>query len=176
MATNFTQDGDRLTLTAPSGGVVKDKVYVIGDLVVVALGSAAEGADFVGCRRGVFALDKEADLAITAGDIVFWATDTLEATADETDKAVGYAIADAAADDDTVEVVLTPDMSPNVLASVLAIPKHNFAAGAAPGVGDDSADGYSVGSMWFDTTNDEIYGCVDASEGAAVWKQLSNAA
>ena len=47
--------------------------------------------------------------------------------------------------------------------------KINYAASAAPGVGDDNADGYRVGSLWIDTTNDEAYRCVDDSTGAAVW-------
>jgi hypothetical protein len=51
--------------------------------------------------------------------------------------------------------------------------KWNFAASAAPGVGDDDGDGYSIGSLWLDTTNDEAYICLDASTGAAVWKQIT---
>ncbi len=47
--------------------------------------------------------------------------------------------------------------------------KINYAGTAAPGVGDDNADGYRVGSMWIDITNDESYRCVDDSTGAAVW-------
>lgn len=47
---------------------------------------------------------------------------------------------------------------------------HKFDATTAPTSGDDSADGYSVGSGWFDINNDRIYECIDAAEGAAVWK------
>ena len=47
--------------------------------------------------------------------------------------------------------------------------KINYAGTAAPGAGDDNADGYRVGSLWIDTTNDEAYRCVDDSTGAAVW-------
>lgn len=43
----------------------------------------------------------------------------------------------------------------------------------APGVGDDSADGYSVGSRWLDVTNDKAYVCLDATEGAAVWTETT---
>lgn len=52
-----------------------------------------------------------------------------------------------------------------------AIKKNNYAATAAPTTGDDSGDGYSVGSRWIDTTNDLSYVCLDATLGAAVWGQ-----
>lgn len=46
-------------------------------------------------------------------------------------------------------------------------------ATVAPVAGDDSADGYSVGSLWIDVTADLAYVCVDASEAAAVWQGIS---
>jgi len=74
------------------------------------------------------------------------------------------------------EIVLT---SPATVGQVLEIiglstfslvsGKHNYSATAAPAVGDDSADGYRIGSMWIDVTNDEAYRCVDDTTGAAVW-------
>jgi hypothetical protein len=48
-------------------------------------------------------------------------------------------------------------------------PPHKYDATTAPGVGDDSNDGYAVGSIWVDVTGDAAYICVDASVGAAVW-------
>lgn len=51
--------------------------------------------------------------------------------------------------------------------------KHNFSATAAPTTGDDSGDGYDVGSFWFDVSNDDVYACVDATSTAAVWAQLN---
>jgi len=47
--------------------------------------------------------------------------------------------------------------------------KDNLTATTSPGVGDDDVDGYAVGSRWFDTTADEMYICLDATTGAAVW-------
>ncbi|GAI82171.1 unnamed protein product, partial [marine sediment metagenome] len=34
---------------------------------------------------------------------------------------------------------------------------------------DDASEGYTVGSGWYDTTNDKSYICLDSSDGAAVW-------
>lgn len=53
-----------------------------------------------------------------------------------------------------------------------AIKKNNYAATGAPVVGDDSADGYTVGSRWIDTTNDRVYMAVDVTVGAAIWLPL----
>ena len=44
----------------------------------------------------------------------------------------------------------------------------------APAIGNDDSEGYAVGSMWFDITNDESYTCLDASTGAAIWKKITN--
>ncbi len=50
--------------------------------------------------------------------------------------------------------------------------KNNLAATTAPGVGDDSADGYDEGSLWVDNSTDTAYICVDPAAGAAVWQTL----
>jgi hypothetical protein len=49
---------------------------------------------------------------------------------------------------------------------------HKFNATTAPTANEDSGDGYSVGSIWIDTTNDKSYVCVDSTLTAAVWKQI----
>lgn len=53
--------------------------------------------------------------------------------------------------------------------------KDHYAVNAttAPTVGDDGADGYQVGDRWIDTTTAREYVCVDASVGAAVWKETT---
>ena len=53
---------------------------------------------------------------------------------------------------------------------------NNFTAVVAPGVGDDSADGYEVGSRWIDTTAGKEYVCLDDAAGAAVWTETTQAA
>lgn len=49
---------------------------------------------------------------------------------------------------------------------------HNIAATTAPAVGDDSADGYATGSIWFDTVGVAVYECVSPAVGAAIWIQI----
>lgn len=61
-----------------------------------------------------------------------------------------------------------------VLADTVGV-LYNLAATASPVVGDDQVDGYSVGSIWVDVTGDNVFICVDASTGAAVWHQVNNA-
>lgn len=55
-----------------------------------------------------------------------------------------------------------------------AIKLNEYAKTTAPGVGDDSGDGYTVGSRWIDTTNDLAYVCLDVTVGAAVWLAVPN--
>jgi len=47
--------------------------------------------------------------------------------------------------------------------------KVNSAATTDPTVNDDSDDGYDVGSIWVNTTDDSVFVCVDSTVGAAVW-------
>jgi hypothetical protein len=42
-----------------------------------------------------------------------------------------------------------------------------------PTVNDDTGDGYTVGSHWYNTTADSVFICVDASSGAAIWECVS---
>jgi len=59
-------------------------------------------------------------------------------------------------------------------ASAVEWQKNNLAATAAPDADNDVDEGYTVGSAWFDTTNDEVYFCIDNTDGAAVWKQVGS--
>jgi hypothetical protein len=53
--------------------------------------------------------------------------------------------------------------------------KNNLAATVAPAADNDSTEGYSVGSLWFDLTASphEIYRCMDSTATAAVWVNSS---
>ena len=52
--------------------------------------------------------------------------------------------------------------------------KNNFEAIALPTANDDTGDGYSKGSIW--VYDEEAYICVDATEGSALWKGITNEA
>lgn len=52
-------------------------------------------------------------------------------------------------------------------------PPSDFTATTAPTVNHDAGDGFVVGSRWIDVTTDHEYVCVDATVGAAVWRQTS---
>lgn len=49
----------------------------------------------------------------------------------------------------------------------------NLSASADPVVGDDSADGFHVGSIWMRSDNGHMWKCIDASAGAAVWIRMT---
>lgn len=43
-----------------------------------------------------------------------------------------------------------------------------------PTVNDDSGDGYSVGDLWVNTTDDGVFVLADATAGAAVWTEIGS--
>lgn len=52
--------------------------------------------------------------------------------------------------------------------------KHEFAKTVPPGVNDDTAAGYSVGSWWFNILEGHTYVCRNATNGAAKWDILGD--
>lgn len=72
MATNYIQEGDILTLIAPTGGVVSGNGYKIGSLFVVALVTAAQTLPFSAAVEGVYTLPKTSAQAWTAGQKIYW--------------------------------------------------------------------------------------------------------
>lgn len=67
---------------------------------------------------------------------------------------------------------MTPLRVAQAMAS-LSLVQNNFVAVTDPLPGNDTSEGYSVGSVWINTATDEAYRCVDASLGAAVWVNTS---
>lgn len=47
---------------------------------------------------------------------------------------------------------------------------------ADPTVNDDDTQGYEPGSMWLNTANQTLWACIDASTGAAVWRNTTDLA
>jgi len=56
-------------------------------------------------------------------------------------------------------------------AGTVVVHKSNLAAAVDPTVNEDSGDGYSVGSVWINTTADKVFFAADVAVGAAVWKE-----
>lgn len=72
-------------------------------------------------------------------------------------------------DSDTLAALTgTHDGDVQRTASAFSVRRHNWGAGGLPTVGDDSGDGYSVGSIWAIPGQGALM-CVDATPGAAVW-------
>lgn len=69
---NFKQPGDVMTFTAPVGGVVSGSPYMIGDLLVIAAGTAAADAEFEGQITGVFEVPKTSAQAWAEGDPIYY--------------------------------------------------------------------------------------------------------
>jgi predicted RecA/RadA family phage recombinase len=68
----FIQNGDVITVTAPSGGVQSGDGVIVGSLFGVAAFTAAEGDPVEIATRGVYVLPKEPTAVIAAGDQVAW--------------------------------------------------------------------------------------------------------
>jgi len=50
--------------------------------------------------------------------------------------------------------------------------KNNFNGATDPGTGDDIADGYAVGSHWWNVTDHRLFVAESVATGAAVWRQV----
>lgn len=53
--------------------------------------------------------------------------------------------------------------------SAINVVKCKFDAAVSPTVDNDIDEGYTVGSGWYDITNDKSYVCLDNTDGAASW-------
>jgi hypothetical protein len=52
--------------------------------------------------------------------------------------------------------------------------KSNLAAITSPTTVNDTAQGYSIGSVWVNTATQHAFMCMSNAAGAAVWKQITN--
>jgi len=75
MTSRYANDGTRVVLAAPSGGVTAGDFVLVGGFFGVAMGTALVGEDFVLAVGGTYtAAPKVAGTAWTAGDLVSWVT------------------------------------------------------------------------------------------------------
>jgi hypothetical protein len=68
--------------------------------------------------------------------------------------------------------VFQPDDENGYWVSTLYFETHSFPAEIAPTTDDDETLGYKVGDRWLDTVEAKEYTLVDATEGAAIWKEV----
>ena len=54
-------------------------------------------------------------------------------------------------------------------------PQIKIDATTSPTVNNDTTEDYTIGSLWYDITNDKAYVCLDATDGAAVWTETTQA-
>jgi predicted RecA/RadA family phage recombinase len=109
MSTAFVQQGDVLTLTAPTGGVVAGKIYAVNGLVVVAQTTADAGADFDGYLTGVVNAAKTSAQAWVPGQDVFLDTTNHVADSDPAKgPRIGRVLATAANPSSTGLLILDP--------------------------------------------------------------------
>ena len=54
----------------------------------------------------------------------------------------------------------------------MALTTHKLDGTVAPTANEDSGDGYTVGSIWIDITNDRAYLCIDPTATAAIWIEV----
>lgn len=115
-------------------------------------------------------------VAVEVGDVLICEVDAASAEADWT---IVNKNIDAATTSTKGIVELATDGESAVDKAVqgndsrLSHPKANRSATAAPGTGDDSNDGYSVGSEWDDVTASKAYVCLDATVDNAVWTETT---
>lgn len=72
MATNYIQEGETVTVAAPSGGVTSGLGYKIGGLFGVATTTQDAGVDVELATEGVWELVKVGSQAWSVGDVVYW--------------------------------------------------------------------------------------------------------
>jgi predicted RecA/RadA family phage recombinase len=107
---NYSQPGEILELTAPSGGVVSGLPYKIGGLVVIATVTAAQGTKFSAIVTGCVTVPRATggSSAWTEGAPIYWDDSadnfTKSVISDTGDMLVGVAAA-ATADGDATGIV-----------------------------------------------------------------------
>lgn len=131
---NFVQEGKYLDYTNETGNTIASgDVVIAGSLPGVAVADILDTEVGAIQTQGVFKLDKEASLAITMGEEVYWNTTNKEVTKTATDVPLGVAAADAAGADTTVHVKLAGGGNGTATAATVAALTDNSGGAAADG-------------------------------------------
>lgn len=69
---NYINKGERMTFTAPAGGVVSGVPVLIGSLLVVPIATVAAGSKFAGQTVGYVSYTKTGTQAWTEGQKIYW--------------------------------------------------------------------------------------------------------
>ncbi len=158
---NYVISGDTLEAVAPSGGVLTGNGVVIGSIFGVAAATALVGVKFTLRTKGVFDLTKEAALAVTVGDLVYWDDAAKEVDKTGTNTPIGVCVEkDAAGGDATVRVRLDGRSHESRLGVIKCTHVNQV------GVADDTATKYTVPAR--DITITAIKAIAKISPGSAV--------
>jgi predicted RecA/RadA family phage recombinase len=102
-------EGEALTFTAPVGGTISGRGYLIGDIFVIATTAVAAGQPFTCTPVGEHRHAKTAAQAVAEGAALYWDnTNFLVTTTVASNKKIGHASAAALAADTIVRVRLQP--------------------------------------------------------------------
>jgi predicted RecA/RadA family phage recombinase len=113
---NYICSGERITVTAPSGGLTSGDVYLLGHKICIVLNGADEGEAATLLTKGVVEVTKGTG-AITQGTPVYWdVTNKVFTTTAQGNTFAGYAYADAASADTEFEMMLVESPAPTKVA------------------------------------------------------------
>lgn len=156
------RDSRKITVLL-AAAVVAGDLGSVGGVPGVYLDTGAIGDYVPFAVDGGVKIPKQTGFALALGDPVYVDTADQRAESSSAGTYFGTCIEAAVSGDTEVWVRLASGAAPVV--------KSNTGATAAPDVTDDVDLGYTVGSRWYDVTNDVAYVCLDNTDGAAVWKR-----
>lgn len=166
-----------VTCVAPGGGVTIDTPVLIGDLFGIPAETAAAGASFELQTLGEWTLPKQAGLAISLGEDVFWDNAASECDTTNTNSFIGKCTLAALAGDTTVRVKLFPGNLSTSLAAAVA--DSDFDANTilkadvdntpvALTVAEDRIVGRVAGDVIDDLTAAQVRTLINVEDGADV--------
>lgn len=71
--------------------------------------------------------------------------------------------------------VTTASLTEAIVGLDANLPKNAYNKSSDPGATDDSAAGYTEGSIWINESDDDAFICVDSTASAAVWTEITDA-